>query len=121
MEKMSSLANEESLSLFYLVTFISLYSALIPTIVSLVSTSYTFCQLSFNNFSPFFKLVNIFIWDSQVETSLKRQVSDLKEELSQISMTDEFAKYSKIKRKLNKATDELSSKSSSVNMLAMPI
>lgn len=46
-----------------------------------------------------------------METSLLRQVSDLKEELGLISMTDEFAKYSKIKRKLNKASDELSSKS----------
>lgn len=79
------------LSLFYLVTGISLYSALIPTIVSL--------------------LVNLFIWDCPVETSLLRQVSDLKEELGLISMTDEFAKYSKIKRKLNKASDELNSKS----------
>lgn len=46
-----------------------------------------------------------------METSLLRQVSDLKEELGLISMTDEFAKYSKIKRKLNKASDELNSKS----------
>lgn len=46
-----------------------------------------------------------------METSLLRQVSDLKEELGQISMADEFAKYSKIKRKLNKASDELNSKS----------
>lgn len=84
---------EDDLALFYMVTALSFYSAMIPTLVSL--------------------LLNIFIWDSQVETSLKRQVSDLKEELGTVCMTDEFAKYSKIQRKLNKATDELHSKNQS--------
>ncbi|OTF81381.1 tail-anchored protein insertion receptor WRB-like protein [Euroglyphus maynei] len=45
-----------------------------------------------------------------MEQSLKRQVSDLKEELGSINMTDEFAKYSKIQRKLIKVTDELKNK-----------
>lgn len=82
--------NEPNLSLFYLVTSASLFSAFIPVIVSL--------------------LLNLLTWDSQMEQSLKRQVSDLKEELGSINMTDEFAKYSKIQRKLIKITDELKNK-----------
>lgn len=43
-----------------------------------------------------------------MEANLRRQVCDLKAELGSISMVDEFAKYAKIKRKVNKVTDELS-------------
>lgn len=42
-----------------------------------------------------------------MEVNLRRQVCDLKAELGSISMVDEFAKYAKIKRKVNKVTDEL--------------
>lgn len=43
-----------------------------------------------------------------MEANLRRQVCDLKAELGSVSMVDEFAKYAKIKRKVNKVTDELS-------------
>ncbi|XP_042906557.1 guided entry of tail-anchored proteins factor 1 isoform X2 [Parasteatoda tepidariorum] len=46
-----------------------------------------------------------------MENNLRRQVCDLKAELGSISMVDEFAKYAKIKRKINKATDELTHQS----------
>jgi hypothetical protein len=46
-----------------------------------------------------------------METSLRRQVCDLKAELGAINMCNEFAKYAKIQRKLNKATDELKNQS----------
>lgn len=49
--------------------------------------------------------------DTELETSLRRQVCDLKAELGGISMVDEFAKYAKIQRKLNKMTDELKNQS----------
>ncbi|XP_075681377.1 guided entry of tail-anchored proteins factor 1 isoform X1 [Dermatophagoides pteronyssinus] len=88
--KIESNINETNLLLFYLVTSASLFSAFIPTIVSL--------------------LLSLLTWDSQMEQSLKRQASDLKEELGSINMTDEFAKYSKIQRKLLKITDELKNK-----------
>lgn len=62
--------------------------------------------------SPIFlQFINLLFCDSQVETSLRRQESDLKEELGSINMTDEFAKYSKIQRKLIKISDELRNKS----------
>lgn len=45
------------------------------------------------------------------QKSLQRQVYDLKAELGTINMVDEFAKYAKIQRKLNKAVDELKNQS----------
>jgi len=49
--------------------------------------------------------------ETEMEANLRRQVCDLKAELGSISMVDEFAKYAKIKRKVNKVTDELSHQS----------
>jgi len=54
-----------------------------------------------------------FIGDTRMETSLRRQVCDLKAELGAINMCNEFAKYAKIQRKLNKATDQLKNQSNS--------
>ena len=59
----------------------------------------------------FFQFLHVFIWDAPVAAALKRQISDLKQELGSVNMAHEFAKYSKIKRKLTKATDELQTKS----------
>ncbi len=53
----------------------------------------------------------MFINETQMETSLRRQVCDLKAELGAINMCNEFAKYAKIQRKLNKAADELKNQS----------
>ncbi|KAF7495082.1 Tail-anchored protein insertion receptor WRB [Sarcoptes scabiei] len=90
LEDLPSQMEQFDLLMFYMITSISLFNAFIPTIVSL--------------------LLNLFIWDSKIEKSLKVQISDLKEELGFINMTDEFAKYSKIQRKLNKISDELKNK-----------
>lgn len=43
-----------------------------------------------------------------MEANLRRQACDLKAELGSVSMVDEFAKYAKINRKVNKVTVELS-------------
>ena len=53
------------LSLFYLVTGISLYSALIPTIVSLVSVFiYLLCSCSLAASNPFYYFLFFFSWSS---------------------------------------------------------
>ncbi|XP_054709397.1 guided entry of tail-anchored proteins factor 1-like [Uloborus diversus] len=52
--------------------------------------------------------LHIFMGETDIEANLRRQKCDLEAELGGISMVDEFAKYAKIKRKLNKVTDELS-------------
>lgn len=38
---------------------------------------------------------------------MKAQVAEFRKELSKISQTDEFAKYSKVQRKLRSTTDQL--------------
>ena len=40
------------------------------------------------------------------EKTLHETILDLKSELGKISMMDEFAKYAKIERKINKLTEE---------------
>ncbi|XP_054163533.1 guided entry of tail-anchored proteins factor 1-like [Oppia nitens] len=80
-------------NLFIFVTFWSLFNAFIPLMVKVI--------------------LNVFLNETKMETSLRRQIRDLKTELSDISMSDEFAKYAKIDRKLNKAKDQLKSQSDS--------
>lgn len=64
-------------------------------------------------YSP--KLVRLFVSlilsyrKNSEKSSLKYQISEFRRELSKISQTDEFAKYSKIQRKLRSTTDLLSS------------
>uniref|UniRef100_V5H996 Guided entry of tail-anchored proteins factor 1 n=1 Tax=Ixodes ricinus TaxID=34613 RepID=V5H996_IXORI len=45
--------------------------------------------------------------ESEMESNLRRQVCDLRAELGGISIVDEFAKYAKIQRKINKMSEEL--------------
>ncbi|CAG2101611.1 unnamed protein product [Medioppia subpectinata] len=78
-------------NLFYLITLWGFLNALIPLIIN--------------------SIVSVFFNETQMETCLRRQMRDLKTELSDISMSDEFAKYAKIQRKLNKAKDQLKSES----------
>lgn len=44
---------------------------------------------------------------SSVKSDLRHQIKEFSKELSKISQTDEFAKYSKIQRKLRVTTDQL--------------
>lgn len=53
-------------------------------------------------------ILQIITSERELESNLRRQVCDLKAELGSINMVDEFAKYAKIQRKINKVTDELS-------------
>ncbi|GAB6030327.1 hypothetical protein CHUAL_005995 [Chamberlinius hualienensis] len=52
-------------------------------------------------------IVQIFYQDSESQAHLRRQMSDLRSELAQISMVTEFAKYAKIQRKINKVGQEI--------------
>lgn len=53
------------------------------------------------------QLSSIFIEKSQEDDDLKRQLQDLLSELKGISMVDEFAKYAKTERKINRLKDEI--------------
>ncbi|GIY68326.1 guided entry of tail-anchored proteins factor 1 [Caerostris darwini] len=73
--------------LFWIVTLCGLLGAFIPFIVKM--------------------FLQVITRETEMEVNLRRQACDLKAELGSISMVDEFAKYAKIKRKVNKVTDEL--------------
>eukprot|EP00088_Acartia_fossae_P013784 TRINITY_DN1729_c0_g1_i12.p1 TRINITY_DN1729_c0_g1~~TRINITY_DN1729_c0_g1_i12.p1 ORF type:complete len:179 (+),score=15.41 TRINITY_DN1729_c0_g1_i12:77-613(+) len=52
-------------------------------------------------------LVNLTSQITDSEISIIKEIRDLKQELSQISMMDEFAAYAKTERKINKLTEKL--------------
>lgn len=78
-------------SLFWMVSCCGILGAFIPLFVKM--------------------FIHVITRETEMEVNLRRQVCDLKAELGSISMVDEFAKYAKIKRKVNKVTDELSHQS----------
>ncbi|XP_076371812.1 guided entry of tail-anchored proteins factor 1 [Tachypleus tridentatus] len=82
-----SASGDSNTTLFWVVTACGLIGSLVPTLVKM--------------------LVQIVVRESEMEVSLRRQVCDLKAELGSVSMIDEFAKYAKIQRKINKITEEL--------------
>lgn len=45
--------------------------------------------------------------DAEQETEMRTQIQDMKRELSGISMMDEFARYARLERKINKMTNML--------------
>ena len=52
------------------------------------------------------QLANRLVKMNPEEKALQETIVDLKSELPKISMMDEFAKYAKIERKINKLTEE---------------
>lgn len=79
--------SEESYLFFWFVTFCGMFAAFIPLVVRMV--------------------LQIISQESEMESNLRRQVCDLKAELGGISIVDEFAKYAKIQRKINKMSEEM--------------
>lgn len=55
---------------------------------------------------------------SQSSDQMKKQkeLSELQKQLNSMSMVDQFAKYAKIQRQINKITDELKSQSKCPNI-----
>ena len=56
---------------------------------------------------PFFQLGSYFIHLTDDERNLRQQVQDLKLEQSSVSMSDEFAKYMKLQRKIDRLVDQI--------------
>lgn len=79
--------SEESYLFFWFVTFCGMFTAFIPFIVRMV--------------------LQVISQETEMESNLRRQVCDLKAELGGMSIVDEFAKYAKIQRKINKMSEEL--------------
>ncbi|CAN2389516.1 tail-anchored membrane protein insertion into ER membrane, partial [Pristimantis euphronides] len=45
--------------------------------------------------------------DAEQEQQMRSDIQSMKQELSSISMMDEFARYARLERKINKLTDKL--------------
>ncbi|XP_043927403.1 guided entry of tail-anchored proteins factor 1-like isoform X5 [Protopterus annectens] len=45
--------------------------------------------------------------DAEQESGMRLEIQNMKQELSSISMMDEFARYARLERKINKMTDRL--------------
>ncbi|CAN7988154.1 unnamed protein product [Ixodes hexagonus] len=82
------MGTQESYLFFWFVTFCGMFTAFIPLVVRMV--------------------LQVISQESEMESNLRRQVCDLRAELGGISIVDEFAKYAKIQRKINKMSEELS-------------
>ena len=54
-----------------------------------------------------FQLGSYFIHLTDEEMNLRQQVKDLKLEQSSVSMSDEFAKYMKLQRKIDRLVDQV--------------
>nr|XP_023700810.1 tail-anchored protein insertion receptor WRB [Paramormyrops kingsleyae] len=54
-------------------------------------------------------LSKVFHKDAEHELEMRMEIQDMKKELSSISMMDEFARYARLERKINKMTDKLKS------------
>ncbi|KAL4232698.1 hypothetical protein ACF0H5_007386 [Mactra antiquata] len=71
------------------------------------------------------KLGGYFIHLTDEELNLRQQVRDLKSEQGAISMSDEFAKYMKLQRKIDRLVDQVkkmgSSRSQKITMFSMGV
>ncbi|NXD03508.1 WRB protein, partial [Certhia familiaris] len=45
--------------------------------------------------------------DAEQESQMRAEIQTMKQELATISMMDEFARYARLERKINKMTDKL--------------
>lgn len=45
--------------------------------------------------------------DAEQESEMRAEIQEMKKEQSSISMMDEFARYARLERKINKMTDRL--------------
>uniref|UniRef100_A0A9L0RIX4 Guided entry of tail-anchored proteins factor 1 n=1 Tax=Equus caballus TaxID=9796 RepID=A0A9L0RIX4_HORSE len=45
--------------------------------------------------------------DAEQESQMRAEIQDMKQELSTVNMMDEFARYARLERRINKMTDKL--------------
>lgn len=45
--------------------------------------------------------------DAEQESHMRAEIQNMKQELSTVNMMDEFARYARLERKINKMTDKL--------------
>lgn len=63
-------------------------------------------QVDFQS-SFLFQIFRLLQKDAEHESLMRSEIQNMKQELSTISMMDEFARYARLERKINKMTDKL--------------
>nr|XP_037281661.1 guided entry of tail-anchored proteins factor 1-like [Rhipicephalus microplus] len=81
------MGTQESYVFFWFVTFCGMFTAFVPFVVRMV--------------------LQVISQETEMESNMRRQVCDLRAELGSMNIVDEFAKYAKIQRKINKMSEEL--------------
>ncbi|XP_053773223.1 guided entry of tail-anchored proteins factor 1 isoform X4 [Desmodus rotundus] len=56
---------------------------------------------------PFSWMSRVLQKDAEQESQMRAEIQDMKQELSTVNMMDEFARYARLERKINKMTDKL--------------
>ncbi|KAH0624829.1 hypothetical protein JD844_032668 [Phrynosoma platyrhinos] len=82
----------------------SLLKILLPSCSSVVSDKNGIAVLASLSLSQISRLLQK---DAEQESQMRSEIQNMKQELSTISMMDEFARYARLERKINKMTDKL--------------
>lgn len=56
---------------------------------------------------PLHQMSRVLQKDAEQESQMRAEIQDMKQELSTVNMMDEFARYARLERKINKMTDKL--------------
>lgn len=56
---------------------------------------------------PLLQMSRVLQKDAEQESQMRAEIQDMKQELSTVNMMDEFARYARLERKINKMTDKL--------------
>lgn len=94
-----------NLYFFFMITSLPICTAFIPFIVKLVSWCHLLLFCLFFNSSFWLQILKLTSYSSKV-VNLQNQILQLEGEKQQISMVQQFAKYSKIERRINKLKQE---------------
>ena len=67
--------------------------------------------------SPSLQILATLVGSTSARSEHKEELTALKEQLKELNMMDEFAKYAKIQRKINKLTESISSESMTFRLI----
>ena len=92
---------DQSLHLFFVVTLLGLFYSLIPALIKLVMT--------------------VLGAATNEQLDMMSELSELKKKMNQISITDEFARYAKLQRQVNKLRDQIKARGTEKNIFLVKL